>query len=320
MTIRIQSKAHPHAALPAEGSASLISDARLIEIYATMLKCRMLRERIRNLAGPAKERAFTAGSEAVAAAVLNGVQPDDSLILATPHICAALLKGVPLATLLRPFSSRLSAAYFDSELAKIHIDSGVLVAPFIGPASRSFTAGALAAGTAFAAAMKGNRKHVAVAFYGDAGAENSWREIFHFALAHSLAVVFVRQSARPLPSESRRGRPRKFAPGTLPIIPVDANDAVAVYRVAHEAIAHARRGSGPTLIDCIPLRLAGERKQDSDCIGRMERYLEAKGLRPGLIRPGVTAKFTRALDAAATAARRGARKHRKDRRSANPGK
>ena len=321
MTTRISSKTHPHAALPTEGSASLISDARLIEIYAAMLKCRMLRDRLRRQAGPAKQRAFTSGSEAVAAAVLIGVQSDDSLISAAPHLCAALLKGVPLATLLRPFSSRLSASsYFDSELARIHIDSGVLVAPFTGPASRSFTAGALAAGAAFAAAMKGNRKNVAVAFYVDAGAENSWREMFHFALAHSLAVVFVRQSARPLPSESRRGRSRKFAPGTLPIIPVDANDAVAVYRVAHEAIAHARRGSGPTLIDCIPFRLAGERKQDSDCIGRMERYLEAKGLRPGLIRASVTAKFTRALDAAAAAARRGARKHRKDRRSANPGK
>ena len=68
MMPRIQSKSHPQAALPTEAGNSLIPDDRLIAIYASMLKCRILRERIRNLAKAGKKRSFNLGSEAVAAA------------------------------------------------------------------------------------------------------------------------------------------------------------------------------------------------------------------------------------------------------------
>lgn len=310
MTTRIHSKSHPHAALPTESSNSLIPDDKLIAIYTSMLKCRMLRERVRNLARTGKKRAFNLGSEAVAAATLIDVQCDDCLISAALHRCAALLKGLPLANLLPPLSTRAASANAGFGAGRIHVASGVLVAPLAGAGFRNLSAAGLAAGCAFAA-RHSNRENVAIAFYEGAHTENSWRELFHFALAHNLPVILVRQSAHSLRQLSSRGRSGKGAPGSLPIIPVDANDAVAVYRVAHEAIAHARRGSGPTLIDCVSLRLVGDRKQDSDCIARMERYLQVKGLRPDKIRAGVTQKFTRALDAAASAARRNVQKNGK---------
>lgn len=309
MMTRTHSKPHPHAALPAEGGASLISNDRLIEIYTAMLQCRMLGERVGALARAGKKRPAASGSEAVAAATLIDARSDDGLISAAPHRCAALLKGVPLVNLLRPFSTR-SSANIRGGNCQVHVASGVLAGPLAGTTFCNLDAAALAAGCAFAA-RHGNRENVVIAFYEGAKAEDAWREMFLFALAHRLPVILVRQSAHPLWPLLTRGRSGK----SLPIIPVDANDAVAVYRVAHEAIAHARRGSGPTLIDCVPLRLAGERKQDSDCIARMERYLQAKGLRIGRIRTGVARKFTSALDAAVIAARRDARKNRKTRRS-----
>jgi TPP-dependent pyruvate/acetoin dehydrogenase alpha subunit len=52
---------------------------------------------------------------------------------------------------------------------------------------------------------------------------------------------------------------------------VDGNDVVAVYRVASEAIAHARKGHGPTLIDC---RLS----IPADPLQNMRNYLIGKGL------------------------------------------
>ncbi|MGH9590025.1 MAG: thiamine pyrophosphate-dependent enzyme [Terracidiphilus sp.] len=314
MTTRFHSKPHPHAALPAEGSASLISNETLIEIYTAMLKCRMLSERIATLAGAGKKRAFASISEAVAAATLADARLDDSLISAAPHRCAALLKGVPLAILLQPCSQRSSSANLRSQAGHVHIASGVLSGPFAGTAFCNLAAAALAAGCAFAA-RHSKCENVAIAFYESANAEDSWRDVFHFAFEHKLPVILIRQSARLLRPVIVRGRSAKRVPRSLPIIPVDANDAVAIYRVAHEAITHARRGSGPTLIDCVPLRLAGERQQDSDCIVRMERYLQAKGLRTDQIGAGVAQKFTRALDAAVNAARRNARKNRKTRRS-----
>lgn len=311
MMTPIQSKLHPHAALPAEGGASLISNDRLIEIYTAMLQCRMLSERVGALAREGTKRAFASGSEAVAAATLMDARPDDELISAAPHRCAALLKGVPLAELLRPFGTRSSANLRRGE-HQVHSASGVLAGPLAG----NLDAAALAAGCAFAA-RHGKRENVVIAFYKGGDAEDAWREMFHFAFAYRLPVILVRQSARPLWPDLDGGRSGKGMPKSmsrsapLPIIPVDAHDAVAVYRVAHEAIAHARRGGSPTLIDCVPLRLPGERKQDSDCIARMERYLQAKGLRADRIGAGAAKKFTRALDAALTAARRDARKRRK---------
>ena len=43
----------------------------------------------------------------------------------------------------------------------------------------------------------------------------------------------------------------------IPAIAVDASDAVAIYRVACEAIARARQGRGPTLVECVPVPDAG---------------------------------------------------------------
>ena len=310
MMTRIQSNPHPQAALPTECGASLISDDRLLEIYTAMLKCRLLRERVIKLAARAELRAIALGSEAVAAAALIGLEAGDVFVSAKPHPFAALLKGVPIRNIVRPLQVHPST----DSAEQAPVSAGVLIASSAGPVPRSITAGALAAGAAFAA-RHGDCENVAIAFYDGANAGHPWRQAFHFALAHDLPIILIRQSARPLRPISSRGRSGKSAPGSLPIIPVDANDAVAVYRVAHEATAHARRGSGPTLIDCVPIRLTGERKQDSDCIVRMERYLQAKGLRPERIKASVTTKFTRAVDAALTVTRPNARRNGKARGS-----
>jgi len=65
---------------------------------------------------------------------------------------------------------------------------------------------------------------------------------------------------------------------------------VAVYRVSTEAIAHARKGNGPTLIECI---LDG-----SDPILKMEEYLKRKSLFSEGMKREVMASFARELETA----------------------
>src|SRR6185295_19039851 len=48
----------------------------------------------------------------------------------------------------------------------------------------------------------------------------------------------------------------------LPGIIVDGNDVEAVYAAAGEAVARARRGEGPTLIECKTYRLCGHSRSD----------------------------------------------------------
>jgi pyruvate dehydrogenase E1 component alpha subunit len=78
---------------------------------------------------------------------------------------------------------------------------------------------------------------------------------------------------------------------------VDGNDVVAVYRVATEAIVHARKGNGPTLIEC-----RFDRSEAHDPILKMEAYLLRKGLFSEELKIEATAGFTSELAAIESAA------------------
>ena len=49
----------------------------------------------------------------------------------------------------------------------------------------------------------------------------------------------------------------KTARWGVPGIPVDAGDAVALYRVAQESLGRTRGGDGPVLIECVAHRTGG---------------------------------------------------------------
>jgi hypothetical protein len=75
---------------------------------------------------------------------------------------------------------------------------------------------------------------------------------------------------------------------------------VAIYRVAAEALAHARRGNGPTLIECKPwLPADGARtRRRTGAVGNMERYLIGKRLFSRRRKLETMAGFKRELDLA----------------------
>jgi pyruvate dehydrogenase E1 component alpha subunit len=78
----------------------------------------------------------------------------------------------------------------------------------------------------------------------------------------------------------------------VPGVLVNGNDVLEVYGAAKEAVARARRGEGPTLIECDTYRLRGHHegdeqtyrtradveavKENNDCIKRMKQLLEAE--------------------------------------------
>jgi hypothetical protein len=57
----------------------------------------------------------------------------------------------------------------------------------------------------------------------------------------------------------------------FPTFTVDANDAIAIYRVSLEAIFRARSGGGPTLIACSRML------DNASALEHMRNYLERKG-------------------------------------------
>jgi hypothetical protein len=133
---------------------------------------------------------------------------------------------------------------------------------------------ALATGAAFLQATQGKGR-IVLAFAKPKQMAGS-RETLRFAYQNQLPVIYVQLDASQ--NGSKTGKPRTSS--TIPSIPVDRADVVAVYRVASEAIDKARRGAGPTIIECMDYRLAGvnKRSQSRDPLIYMEALLRKKNL------------------------------------------
>lgn len=103
------------------------------------------------------------------------------------------------------------------------------------------------------------------------GAENILGETHALANDARLPVIFVEEGSAEM---KRKGGGSAHA--AMPAIPVDAHDVIATYRVAHESIARAREGSGPTRIVCLEAPLAAG--HSADAVADLEGWLEARGL------------------------------------------
>jgi pyruvate dehydrogenase E1 component alpha subunit len=128
-----------------------------------------------------------------------------------------------------------------------------------------------------------NNKKIAVAMSGESSAPGPWQAALASAVLHDLPMIFLSWNHIPMKTKAHR----------LPTITVDGNDVVAVYRVASEAIAHARMGNGPTLIECRPYTL-----DPGDPILNMEQYLIRKGIFSEDFKNEIVVEFRNELDAA----------------------
>ena len=122
--------------------------------------------------------------------------------------------------------------------------------------------------------LKGNGR-VSVVFLPGDSAGPMLEEAHALADRAKLPVLFVEDE------DGRRTKAHNGAQGKarlceMPSIPVDAQDVVAMYRVAHESIARAREGGGPTRIVCVASD--GDGVGSGDALEHLERWLLARGL------------------------------------------
>ncbi len=272
------------AAPPGNNEFSLICEAKLLELYRALLQCRMFDEHARALLKQNKLPAScrrSLGREASAVGVAIDLLPEDTL--AVSHgLSALLVRGEPLRQL---YASLCSYAGNGRSTA--------------GSAWVKTTARAAVQAAETAKAEKSHR--VAVVFCGAQGGKSpapaSWRKAMRRAGAGSLPMIFVCHS-----DSDAKDRDWKAERYGFPGIVVDGNDVVAIYRVASEAIAHARRGNGPTLIECRITRQRGAAKRPDrpagDPVFNLENYLSRKGLFTAELKAEVTARFKRKLQSA----------------------
>jgi len=115
----------------------------------------------------------------------------------------------------------------------------------------------------------------------NAGGDAIVREAHQLADDAKLPVIFV-EDWRANGDATKRQAPLPQRIGAMPAIPVDAEDVIAIYRVAHESMARAREGGGPTRMLCVRWPASGvsdkNAKQGDTAVGHLEQWLEARGL------------------------------------------
>jgi len=139
----------------------------------------------------------------------------------------------------------------------------------------------IATGAAYSAKYRGTDQ-VAVSFFGDAASnQGTFHESINMAAAWKLPVVYVcENNLFGISVDLRKitGNPniadRAFGYG-IPGVAVDGNDVLEVYQATHTAFVRARKGEGPTLIECKTYRQKGHHIGDPGTVYRLKEELEA---------------------------------------------
>lgn len=209
------------------------------------------------------------GQEAVAVGACGALRPDDPVFATYRGHGWALSRGVPARALFAELLGRESGTNGGRG------GSAYLSAPdqaFYGENSIVGAGAPLAVGAALACHLDGAGR-VAVAVFGD-GAMNqgSVHEALNFAAARRLPVVFLCENngySELTPIADMVGNPRlaeRAAGYGMPGYRIDGNDTSAVRGAVGQALALARSGGGPTLLEAVTQRLVGH------YIGDVEAY------------------------------------------------
>ncbi len=237
-------------------TVSPATKARVLGLYRQMLLIRLTeeqlaRDRQRGLIHGACHTYV--GQEAIAVGVCAHLRADDVVFSTHRGHGHALAKGVTPRQLIAELLGR------DTGCSRGRGGSMHLFAPEVGMMGTSGIVGPCilqAAGGGYSfKVMQSDR--VAVAFFGDGAVNNgAFHEGLNMASIWKLPVLFVcenNQFATEVPFSYSAGNPSVASRGAaygLPGLEVDGNDARAVYRAAEEAVRRARRGEGPTLLEC----------------------------------------------------------------------
>jgi pyruvate dehydrogenase E1 component alpha subunit len=205
------------------------------------------------------------GHEAIVVGATYALGPDDLIAPMHRDLAAYIMRGIPVRRVFAQFLDREGGLTRGRD-GNVHMgDPSLGIFPFISHMAASVP---VAAGMALACRQRGEAR-VVLTFFGDgATSTGAWHEGVNFAAVFRLPVVLVlenNQYAYSTPLD-RQTACRSFAdkaPGYgIPGVSVDGNDALAVFEAAREAVTRARRGAGPTLIECLTMRVRGHSEAD----------------------------------------------------------
>jgi acetoin:2,6-dichlorophenolindophenol oxidoreductase subunit alpha len=252
----------------------LVPNKKLQQMFVAMAEMRALDEHIAGLQRKVKARKrldSTRGEEACRVSMAIELGPGDLVSDSQAGVAMGLLAGAKVGSLLEHVTAIHSHSKKPGAVAGNGLAGRQL--PWIEDAGDRLRM-ALGAALSFRTLKRGN---IVVTYvrHGEV-ANRTWREVLGLAAKFELPVIFV-----VLPAATGSGKKRRDAEGLsakarsygLPGIPVDAADAVALYRVAQESTGRTRGGGGPVLVECVANPAEGRRSTAVDPLAQMRGFL-----------------------------------------------
>ena len=241
-----------------------------LQLYRTMLRIRQFEEKLVELKA---RQAFPGllhlyiGEEATATGICAALRQDDYITSTHRGHGHCIAKGADISRMMAELYGR-STGYCHGKGGSMHIadiNLGILGANGIVSAGMP-----IAGGAALSIKMRGIDQVVA-SFFGDGAAnQGAFHESLNMAALWKLPVIYVCENNQYAISVAQSRSTsiqdiylRKDAYGMHGCM-VDGNDVMAVYEAAKQAVDRARRGEGPTLIECKTYRWRGHYEGEAD--------------------------------------------------------
>src|SRR6187397_272940 len=273
-----------------DGEVEGLTERDLLELYRSLVLLRTYDERsvVYHSQGRIGTYAIYWNHEAMQAGSVYALEDDDWIFPSYRESAIGLLRGMPARVILQWWRGHPSGWWnpADYNVASICVPIATHVPH--------------AAGLAWGKKLR-REPAVAIAYFGDgATSEGAFHEGANFAAVTGAPLVLFCNNnqwaiSTPITAQTRAEALVDKAVGYgIPGIRVDGGDVLAVYEAAREAVARARAGEGPTLIEAVTYRAAPHATADDpaayidlerveeeklrECVGRYEAYLRRLGL------------------------------------------
>ena len=247
-----------------------IPKERLLALYRAMLLGRRFDERMLHLQRQGRIGTFPPikGQEAAQIGAVFHLRDSDWLVPAFRETAAEILRGRSLESVILYYNgfnegTRIPQNQRDLPMA-IPVASQILHAVGLGYAARYR-----------------QTDEVVMSFFGDgATSEGDFHEAINCAAVYQVPVVFICQNnqwAISIPVKKQTHTEtiaEKALAYNMPGIQVDGNDILAVYAAVGEAVDRARKGGGPTLVECVTYRVMMHTTADDPSRYRDEKEVE----------------------------------------------
>jgi pyruvate dehydrogenase E1 component alpha subunit len=204
------------------------------------------------------------GQEAIGVGAAYVLAPEDRTCILHRDLGAHFVRGVTPDRYLANFMGRADGVTGGRE-GNMHFGDRALGS--VGMVSMLPDMALVAAGMAMSFKMR-REPRIAMTWFGEgATANGQWHEAMNWAGIHRLPIVFILENnqfaySTPNDLEFAVDPVERAAVYGFPGVKVDGNDVEAVFEASRVAAERARGGGGPTLIECVTMRMHGHGAHD----------------------------------------------------------